>query len=117
MTDTPLSDGELYALIDKARAAYEAMSPVDKALADSDQRRSWVRGEVGHAPADVLADEVRHLRSQLEAARKVIEPFGKLHAPTMAYGAVVSEHAYFTNKVKAADIWAAATWLKDNGNG
>lgn len=52
-----------------AVAEYEALSPVDKALADSDQRRSYVKGETGCDPGDALADEVRRLRSLVSAAR------------------------------------------------
>jgi hypothetical protein len=42
--------------------------PVDRALMQSDQRRSFIRGQSGHeAPPDVLADEVRRLRGIIAA--------------------------------------------------
>lgn len=53
----------LDAAIKAACEAYEKLSPVDKALHDSDQRRSYVEGETGRDPGDVLADEVRRLRA------------------------------------------------------
>jgi hypothetical protein len=47
--------------------AYNSLSPVDRALHDADQRRSFVRGQCGRDPGpDVLADEVRRLRAQMQ---------------------------------------------------
>lgn len=61
---------DLYAIVAANKAALAAMSPVDRALHDSDQRRSWVRGMTGREPPrDVLADEVRRLRAE-HAARE-----------------------------------------------
>lgn len=58
----------LDAAIAASKAALDAMSPVARALHDSDQRRSWVRGMTGREPPrDVLADEVRRLREELAA--------------------------------------------------
>jgi hypothetical protein len=58
-------DHEFKQKVAEAVARYESLSPVDKALHDSEQRRSWVRGETGRDPGDVLADEVRRLRDLL----------------------------------------------------
>lgn len=62
-----------------AALRYELMSPVDRALHDDEQRRSWVVGQNGNRPpAHPLADEVRKqraeiatLREQLAAARQL----------------------------------------------
>ena len=59
-------------LVKRARKAYEAMDPVSRALADSDQRRSWVRGETGRDPGDVLADEVRRLLAERRGLREAL---------------------------------------------
>lgn len=57
-------EGTLKAALQRAVAVYDALSPVDKALHDAEQRRSFVRGQTGREPApDVLADEVRRLRA------------------------------------------------------
>lgn len=59
---------DLDAAIAANKAALAAMSPVDRALHDSEQRRSWVRGMTcREPPRDVLADEVRRLREELAA--------------------------------------------------
>lgn len=42
-----MTPDELQALIDKARAAYSAMTPEQKAIHDRDQQRSFVRGNLG----------------------------------------------------------------------
>lgn len=67
-------------LLHAALARYNALSPVDKALHDSDQRRSFVHGQIGRDPGpDVLAEEVRRLRAEIAALREecaaVLEPF------------------------------------------
>lgn len=62
--------------IKRVREAYEALAPVDKALADSDQRRSYVEGLGGRDPGDVLADEVRRLRSELANVRSACRGAG-----------------------------------------
>jgi hypothetical protein len=54
---------DLGPLITRALAAVEAMSPVDRALHDADQRRSFVRGMGKDPGPDVLAEEVRRLRA------------------------------------------------------
>ena len=64
---------DLHQRIAAARAAYDAMSPVDKALADSDQRSSFVRGQGGFPQPDVLADEVRRIRAKAEQMREWLE--------------------------------------------
>lgn len=56
-------------------AAYEALSPVDRALADSDQFRRYVEAETGRDPGDVLADEVRRLRGPRSAVASITGPF------------------------------------------
>ena len=62
--------------------AYAALSPIDRALHDVQQRQSWARGEAGieggppptfNDPASILAAEVVTLRAQLAAAHKRIE--------------------------------------------
>lgn len=61
---------ELNEKLSAAVKAYEALSPVDRALHDADQRRSFVRGQSGRDPGpDVLAEEVRRLRALLTLAR------------------------------------------------
>lgn len=67
-------------LMKKAVAAFEAMSPVDKALHLADQRRSFVRGQIGRDPGpSVLAEEVRRLRAENAELRQkcadALEPF------------------------------------------
>jgi hypothetical protein len=66
------SGGDLSEQVRRAVARYEALSPVDKALHDSDQRRSWVRGETGRDPGDVLADEVKRLRDVAPAVSPAV---------------------------------------------
>jgi hypothetical protein len=65
-------DHEFKQKVAEAVARYESLSPVDKALHDSEQRRSWVRGETGRDPGDVLADEVRRLRASAPAISPAI---------------------------------------------
>lgn len=49
---------------------YESLSAVDKALADEQQKRSWVIGETGRDPGfSVLALEVLRLREELKKER------------------------------------------------
>lgn len=55
-----------------AAAAFEALSPVDKALHLAEQRRSFVRGQIGRDPGpDVLATEVIALRARVAEANRV----------------------------------------------
>lgn len=67
--NAPTPDAEKLAdAMTRARAAYDALSPMDKALADADQKRSFIRGQGGRDPGpDVLAEEVRRLRVELAA--------------------------------------------------
>lgn len=59
---------DLDGLVAANKAALDAMSPVDRALHDSEQRRSWIRGMTGREPPrDVLADEVRRLSEEIAA--------------------------------------------------
>ena len=55
--------------IEQAQAEHAALPPVDRALAEIDQRNSWVRGVYPNAKDDdagsVLANEVRRLRRLL----------------------------------------------------
>lgn len=63
----------------EAVRAYEAMSPIDRALHDADQRRSFVRGQCGRDPGpNVLAEEVRRLRTLLDRAAEVLGPFAEI---------------------------------------
>ena len=60
---------------DKPEPAAEATpgwpnAPVDRALMIADQRRSFVRGETGRDPGDILADEVRRLRALLAGGER-----------------------------------------------
>jgi hypothetical protein len=48
---------ELLALIAKARAQFEAMSPAERAAMLQAQRRSWVRGELMLEHPDMSAQE------------------------------------------------------------
>lgn len=67
------NDQALREKVEAARKWYESLSPVDRALHDDDQRRSWVRGESGTDPGEhVLAAEVRRLRALLPIARSPI---------------------------------------------
>lgn len=64
-------------------AAYKAMSQLDKALHDAEQRRSFVRGQSGRDPGpDVLAEEVRALRTRLSSAEAALKPYWR-RASTM----------------------------------
>lgn len=68
MTFPASQEVNIQELIERARAAYDAMSPVDQALHDDEQRRSFVRGQCGHDPGpSILAEEVRRLRRALQA--------------------------------------------------
>lgn len=64
----------LETLIARAVEAEAAMRPLDRALMKADQRRSFVRGQVGFdppphlVPDGYLADEVRRLQSRLDKA-------------------------------------------------
>lgn len=76
------AEADIGPLLREAVARYNAMSPVDKALLHSDQRRSFVRGQIGRDPGpDVLAEEVRRLRAENTALRQecaaVLEPFAE----------------------------------------
>jgi hypothetical protein len=75
-------DESLRLKIVAAGEAFAALSPVDRALADVQQRQSWARGEAGieggplptfNDPASILAAEVVTLRAQIAAAHKRIE--------------------------------------------
>lgn len=60
-------------LVDAVQA-YAALGPVDKALHDAEQRRSFVRGQIGRDPGpDVLAAEVVRLLALLAEAVVVLE--------------------------------------------
>lgn len=52
---------KLAELLKKAAAAYEALSPLEKARHNYDQRRSWIRGEMGLEHPDKPADEIERL--------------------------------------------------------
>lgn len=82
-----MNEAEFKALCAKANARYNALSPVDKAIANVRQRASWVRGEMLLGPenagtggmseeafakrpkddASILADEVERLRAIIGA--------------------------------------------------
>ncbi len=49
---------ELIDKIHKAVAAYEALPPIEKARHNYDQRRSWIRGEMGIEYPDMPADGI-----------------------------------------------------------
>lgn len=67
-TPNPERDARLAALVQRARAAYDAMSPVDRAMHDAEQRRSFIRGQCGRDPGpDVLVEEIKRLRALLKA--------------------------------------------------
>ena len=60
----------LGALMQRAADYLKSLSPVDRALMDDQQRRSWVIGETGRDPGpNVLASEVLRLRRELEWRR------------------------------------------------
>lgn len=53
-------------MADKVPVVAWPTDPVDRALMESDQRRSWVRAEPPYLdPGDVLATEVRRLRAAM----------------------------------------------------
>lgn len=57
-------------LLKQAVARVDAMSPVELALMEAQQKRSWVIGETGRDPGlGVLAEEVLRLRKELEWQR------------------------------------------------
>ena len=73
-----MSERSIDDAIREAVSAYKAMSPVEKALHDAAQRRSFVRGQMGsEPPRDVLADEVVRLRALLAECAAVLEPFAR----------------------------------------
>jgi hypothetical protein len=64
---------EISELAAKAIAHYESLSAVDRALADEQQKRSWVMGETGRDPGlSVLAVEVMRLRRELAGQRSTL---------------------------------------------
>ena len=64
--------GEIPALLAAAVAARDAMSPVDRALHDAEQQRSWVRGETGRDPGpNPLMEEIQRLRAELDGWRRL----------------------------------------------
>lgn len=63
-------DDELAAMLEKASAHWESLSAVDRALAEDQQRRSWVKAETGRDPGiHPLAKEVLRLRQELANQR------------------------------------------------
>ncbi len=54
-------DSELETLLKKAAAAYEALSPLEKASHNYDQRRSWIRGEMCLEYPEMTAEEIERL--------------------------------------------------------
>lgn len=79
-------DAGLRRLINQSQAEHDAMAPVDRALADVDQRNSFVRSQMDSSkcddPASVLAVEVRRLRRALGpiATAPIEYSFGRLVA-------------------------------------
>ncbi len=62
---------DLEARIRQSAADYAALSPLDRAIHDAAQRRSFVRGQMGHDPGpDVLVEEIAALRASLAAAKE-----------------------------------------------
>lgn len=59
------AERDLVKQVTEARRRYDALSPVNKALADSEQRRAYVKGQAGRDPGDVLAAEVVRLRADV----------------------------------------------------
>lgn len=92
MPDTKIDIAELTAM---ARVKYENMSPVERALHDADQKRSFVRGQAGHDPGpDVLAEEVRRLRVALEQSQREVERLKESHNTTGAAEREVGQFVY-----------------------
>lgn len=61
MTEENRQFYELADLLKKAADAYEALSPLEKARHNYDQKRSWVRGEMGLEYPDMTPEEIDRL--------------------------------------------------------
>ena len=67
MVEVP--DVTLKNMLEQALAAYAAMSPVERAIHDDAQRRSFLRGQTGRDPGEnPLVTEIMQLRTELAAA-------------------------------------------------
>lgn len=65
---------ELQELLKKAVAAYEALPPIEKARHKYDQRRSWIRGEMGLEYPEMTMDEIERRIDQGEARMGIARP-------------------------------------------
>lgn len=88
---------ELLAKIKVSQETYAALSPVDKAMAEVEQRRSFVRGlldvEKFADSASVLADETKRLRAELANARTDRDSYKhQLANATGAFGEYYRKH-------------------------
>ena len=68
---TPDEPFDIDEMLKQSAEAFAAMPPIDQALMLSDQKRSFVRGGCGIDRPDVMADEVRRLRGDLQTERAI----------------------------------------------
>jgi hypothetical protein len=101
--ENPNTEGlDLAAAVKAAMDRYEALEPIDRALAEDDQRRSFVRGQCGRDPgASPLADAVRQLRAALTAAQ------GRIAELEESAHALMDQRDYLFNKHRAAEARCA----------
>lgn len=65
---------ELTTRIKEAVAAYEALPPIEKARHNYDQRRSWIRGEMGLEYPDMPAAEIERLIDENFQRMGIVRP-------------------------------------------
>lgn len=69
-----MGDDAMADLLRRAREAFDAMSPVDRAIHEAAQKRSFVRSMTGQDPGpDILAEEVKRLRVRVEALQSQLD--------------------------------------------
>jgi hypothetical protein len=65
---------ELMAIIKRAQAAYEALSPIEKARHNYDQRRSYIRGEMGIEHPEMSDEELDRIVDEGFIRMGVVRP-------------------------------------------
>lgn len=71
---------ELTALLEKAKAAWDAMSPLERAEVELRQRVSWVRGEMGLTHPDMTKEELDALLRRTLPEILLLEEIDRLRA-------------------------------------
>lgn len=94
----------------QAVEAYKAMSPVEQALHDSDQRRSFIRSGLGGAEArrDLLADEVRRQAELIQAMQadqaELLDEIDRLRSDISNYAAATTEANAEINRLRSVMV-------------